>query len=86
MAPATQFLVCGGTSVVFLGCLFWRVNQDWKRRFHRPEDGHDRAGRRELEWYWNPDRNKDVEKIPFESPLNECESHPEGLSSRDWTT
>jgi hypothetical protein len=24
----------------------------------------------------------DVEKIPFESPLNEGKSHPEGLSDR----
>ena len=63
MTPLTQFLVY---TVVFLSCLFWRVNHDWKERFQRPEDGHDRAGRREWQWYWNRDRNKIVEKIPFE--------------------
>jgi hypothetical protein len=82
MAPSTQFLVCGGLSVVFLSCLLLLINQDRKERFHRPEDGHDHAERRELEWYWNSDRNKDVEKIPFERPLSECKSHPEGLSGR----
>jgi hypothetical protein len=82
MAPSTQYIVCGGISVIFLGCLLWRVNRDWKDRFPWPEDGHDRAARRELEWYWNSDRNKDIEKIPFESPLNEGKPHPEGLSSR----
>jgi hypothetical protein len=76
MTQSTQLLVCGGISVVFLSCLFWRVSQDWKDRFQRPEDGHDRVERRELEWYWNSDQNRNVEKIPFESPLNE------GLSRR----
>ena len=78
MTPLTQFLVCAAISVVFLSCLFWRINQDWTERFHRPEDGPDRAERRELEWYWN----KDVEKIPFESPLGEGKAHPEGLSGQ----
>src|ERR1700733_3979807 len=38
MAPLTQGLVCGSLSVVFLSLLLWRVNQDWKHRFHLSED------------------------------------------------
>jgi hypothetical protein len=82
MATLTQALVCGGISVAFLSCFFWRVNQDWKDGFHRAEEGQDGAERRELEWYRNSDRNKDVEKIPFESPLSEGKSHLEGLSGQ----
>jgi outer membrane protein len=40
MAPSTRFLVSGSIRVVCRSCLFWRINQDWKDRFHGLEDGH----------------------------------------------
>jgi hypothetical protein len=43
------------------------VNWRYKQR-QRPENGHDRAERRKLEWHQNLYR---IEKIPVESPLSE---------------
>jgi hypothetical protein len=79
MTPFIRFLVCASISVIFLSCLFWRINQDWKERFDWRKHGPDRAEQRKMKRHWNSDRNKDVEKIPFESPLSEGKSHPGGL-------
>jgi hypothetical protein len=48
----------------------------------RPEDGRDRAARREEAWYGNSDRNMDVVPIPFENPISDNKSDPEVLSGR----
>jgi hypothetical protein len=81
MEAPTEIYVGTGLALGALVLMLVNLNRQYMQR-QRPEDGHDRAGRRELEWYWNSDRNKDVEKIPFESPLSEGKSHPEGLSGR----
>jgi hypothetical protein len=57
------------------------LNREYKER-RRPEDGHDRAERRELKWYGNSDCDKDIEKIPVENPPSEGKSLHEGLSGR----
>jgi hypothetical protein len=50
-----------GTGIV-LGAfvlMLVNLNREYKER-QRPEDGHDRAERREFEWYGNSDRKKDI--------------------------
>ena len=75
MEAPTELYV--GTGIVLGAFILMLVNlnREYKER-QRLEDGHDRAARRELEWHWNSDRNKDVENIPAKTPLNE------GLSRR----
>ena len=46
--------------------MLWNLNQEYSDQ--QPEDGHDRSERREIDWYWNPDRNKGVENIPLTAP------------------
>jgi len=66
MAPPTQILVGGGISFVAFCWMLWNLNQEYSDQ--QPEDGHDRSERREIDWYWNPDRNKGVENIPLTAP------------------
>jgi hypothetical protein len=69
-------------TVLALGALVLML-VNWRHKpKQRPEDGFDRAGRRERAWYGNSEQNKDVMPIPFESPLSEGKAHPEGPSGR----
>jgi hypothetical protein len=61
MEPPTQILVGVGLSFVASCWMLWNLNEEY--RDQQPEHGHDRVTRRELNWYWNPDRNENVEKI-----------------------
>lgn len=49
-----------------LGIVIAGLNRDYRHR-QRLETGHDRAERREWQWYRNKDRNKVIEKIPLGS-------------------
>jgi hypothetical protein len=79
----TPTALYAGTGVVLGALALMLVNlRRWYKGRRRPEDGHDRAERRELEWYSNPGRKKDIEKIPVENSLSEGKSLHEGLSRR----
>jgi hypothetical protein len=57
--------------VAACACVMWRLHENDKNRGPRalpPEDGHDRAGRREMNWYWNAERNKEAENNPVGDP------------------
>jgi hypothetical protein len=58
-------VLCAG----MLGIVIVGLNRDYRDR-ERRESGHDRAEWREWHWYWNKDRNKDIENIPTEGPLS----------------
>jgi hypothetical protein len=57
MGAPTSILVGGGMIAATFGLIRWHLSQVYKKRFPQPEDGHERAERREQEWYWNKDRN-----------------------------
>jgi|HubBroStandDraft_1064217.scaffolds.fasta_scaffold407156_2 hypothetical protein len=64
METPTSILVGGGIlAVATYGLIFRGLNLAHKRAY-KTETGHERAERREWHWYWNKDRNKDIEKIP----------------------
>jgi hypothetical protein len=69
MGTPTSILVDTGLVAVAYGFICCGIYHAHKRS-QRAETGHDRAERREWHWYWNKDRSKDVENIPFEGPLN----------------
>jgi hypothetical protein len=75
--------LCVGTGIVHGAFVLMLVNlnREYKER-QRPEDGHDRAERRERKWYGNSDCDEDIEKIPIENPPGEGKSLHEGLSGR----
>ena len=57
-------LCAGMLAVLILG-----LNSDYRDR-ERRETGQDRAERREWQWYWNKDRNSNIENIPTDGPLS----------------
>jgi hypothetical protein len=58
METPTSLLVGGGIlALLTYGLILRGLNLPHKRA-HNAETGHERAERRERQWYWNQDRNK----------------------------
>jgi hypothetical protein len=71
MAPLTEVIVGLVLAAGTLGVLLVIVGLSLDSKYcERPETGHDRAERREWQWYWNKDRKKELEKIPSGEPLS----------------
>jgi hypothetical protein len=81
MEAPTELYVGTGILLGAFVLMLVNLNREYKER-QRPEDGHDRAERRELNWYGDLDCDEDIEKIPVENPLSEGKSLPKGLSGR----
>ena len=80
MEAPTELYVGTGIVLGAFVLMLVNLNREYKER-QRPEDGHDRAERREFEWYGNSDRERDIETIPVEDPLSDSESLLEGMSN-----